>query len=76
MAEAMRQESLKKTPFAMLSRGICGIRRQTLIVNFPGSPKAALENLEVITPVIPHAVELLCDSPNSEQGHQFGSQEV
>lgn len=76
MAEAMRQESLKKTPFAMLSRGICGIRRQTLIINFPGSPKAALENLEVIKPVIPHAIELLRDSPNSERGHQFGSQQV
>ncbi len=73
MAEAMRQDSLSKTPFAMLSRGVCGIRKKTLIVNFPGSPKAALENLGVIATVIPHAVELLHNSPDAEQGHQFKS---
>jgi molybdopterin adenylyltransferase len=71
IAEAMRQDSLRKTPHAMLSRGVAGIRGRTLIINLPGSPRAALENLEVILPVIPHAVELLRESPNSEQGHHF-----
>ncbi len=59
MAEAMRLESLKKTPHAMLSRAICGIRGKTLIVNLPGSPKAVRECLEVIIAAIPHAVALL-----------------
>jgi molybdenum cofactor synthesis domain-containing protein len=57
MAEAMRAESLKKTPHAMISRAVAGIRKQTLIVNLPGSPKAVRENLSVILPSIPHAVE-------------------
>ena len=70
LAEAMRAESLKLTPHAMLSRGIAGIRGRTLIVNLPGSPKAAAENLRVILPVLPHAIELLRDSPTSEQGHR------
>ncbi len=59
LAEAMRAESLKKTPTAMLSRAVAGIRKTTLIVNLPGSPKAARENLEVILPALSHAVELL-----------------
>ena len=59
MAEAMRLESLKKTPHAMLSRAICGVRDKTLIVNLPGSPKAVCECLDVILPAIPHAVALL-----------------
>ncbi len=59
LSEAMRQKSLEKTPMAMLSRGVSGIRGKTLIVNLPGSPKAVRECLEVILPVIPHAVETL-----------------
>ena len=59
LAEAMRQESLKFTPHAMLSRAVAGIRGKTLILNLPGSPKAAVENLQVILPVLEHAVELL-----------------
>jgi molybdenum cofactor synthesis domain-containing protein len=70
LAEAMRLESLKITPHAMLSRAGAGIRKRTLIVNFPGSPKAALENLSVISPVLPHAVELLREDPQAEAGHQ------
>jgi molybdopterin adenylyltransferase len=57
MAEAMRAESLKKTPHAMISRAVVGIRGQTLIVNLPGSPRAVRENLSVILPALPHAVE-------------------
>lgn len=59
IAEAIRAESLKKTPMAMFSRAIAGIRKQTLIVNLPGSPKAVRECLEVLLPVLPHAVETL-----------------
>lgn len=55
--EAMRAESLRKTPHAMLSRGVAGIRKKTLIINLPGSPKAARECLQVILPALPHAVE-------------------
>ncbi|ADL07059.1 MOSC domain-containing protein [Thermosediminibacter oceani] len=57
--EAMRQKSLEKTPNAMLSRAVAGIRGRTLIINLPGSPKAVRENLEVVLPALPHAVELL-----------------
>lgn len=57
--EAMRQKSLEKTPHAMLSRARAGTRGKTLIVNLPGSPKAVRENLEVILPALPHAVEVL-----------------
>lgn len=69
IAEAMRASSLKVTPHAMLSRAVAGIKGRTLIVNFPGSPKASLENLAVIAPVIPHAIELLQESPGAEKGH-------
>lgn len=57
MAEAMRSESLRKTPFGMLSRGVAGLRGNTLIVNLPGSPKGVRENLAVILPALPHAIE-------------------
>jgi len=56
MAEVMRTESLKKTPHAMISRAVVGVRGQSLIVNLPGSPKAVRENLMAILPAIPHAV--------------------
>ncbi len=60
IAEAIRFETIKKTPFAMLSRGVCGIRNQTLIINLPGSPKGVRECFEVIKPVLQHAVNLIC----------------
>ena len=69
LAEAMRAASLKVTPHAMLSRIVTGIRGKTLIINLPGSPKGAVENLQVILPVIPHAVQLLREDPTSESTH-------
>ena len=72
LTEAMRAESMKITPYGMLSRSIAGIRKHTLIINLPGSPKGAAENLEVILPVLSHAVQLLKDDPESEAGHDVG----
>lgn len=59
LAEAMRAASLRQTPHAMLSRAIAGIAGRTLIVNLPGSPRAARENLEVILPALPHGLSKL-----------------
>jgi len=59
LAEAIRAETFKKTPFAILSRAMAGIRGRCLIINLPGSPKAVRECLEVVLPVIPHAVEII-----------------
>ena len=69
LAEAMRAASLSITPHAMLSRIVTGIRKRTLIINLPGSPKGAVENLEIVIPVLPHAVQLLRDDPASESTH-------
>ncbi|MCR4435335.1 MAG: molybdopterin adenylyltransferase [Clostridiales bacterium] len=57
--EAMRLKSLQATPRAMLSRGVAGIRNRTLVINLPGSPKAVRESLEVVLPVLRHAIEIL-----------------
>jgi molybdenum cofactor synthesis domain-containing protein len=71
-AEAMRAESLKKTPHAMLSRAVVGTRGKCLIINLPGSPKAVRECLHVILPALPHAIETLtgrsdeCGAPQAE----------
>ena len=65
----MRSAGLRHTPHAMLSRAVAGMRGQTLIVNLPGSPRAAVENLGVILPALPHAIQLLNDDPDSEAGH-------
>lgn len=69
LAEAMRTASLKVTPHAMLSRADAGIRKRALIINLPGSPKGAVENFQVVLPVIPHAVQLLTEHPLAEEGH-------
>jgi len=69
LAEAMRAASRQVTHHAMLSRAVAGIRGRTLIVNLPGSPKAAVENLTTILPVLPHAIELLQEAPDAEQHH-------
>jgi molybdopterin biosynthesis enzyme MoaB len=70
LAEAMRAHSMKVTSHAMLSRAVAGIRGNTLIVNLPGSPKGARENLEVILPVLQHAAQVLSDDPKAENGHK------
>ena len=69
IAEALRAHSLLKTPHGMLSRGVAGTLGQALIVNLPGSPKAARESLEVLIPVLPHAIELLAGE-SGEGGHR------
>jgi molybdopterin adenylyltransferase len=63
-SEAMRAESLKKTPHAMISRAVCGIRGSSLIVNLPGSPKSVKENLSVVLPALPHALSKLMGDPS------------
>ncbi len=70
LAEAMRRSSLQITPHAMLSRATAGIRSRALIVNLPGSPRGAVENLAVLVPILPHAVALLRDEPTAEHGHR------
>jgi molybdenum cofactor synthesis domain-containing protein len=69
LAEAMRAASFKITPHAMLSRIVTGLRGKTIIINLPGSPKGAVENLQVILSVLPHAVQLLRGDPASESTH-------
>lgn len=59
VAERMRAQGAMKTPLAALSRGICGVRGETLILNLPGSPKAAVESLQAVLEILPHALELL-----------------
>jgi len=66
LSEAMRAGTLSKTPMAMLSRSVAGTRGRTLIVALPGSPKGVVECLEVVLPVLPHAIQLL---RGDAQGH-------
>jgi len=69
LAEAIRAESLKITPHAMLSRAVAGIRGRTIIINLPGSPKGAVESLQVVAGVLEHAVQLLQEDADAEKGH-------
>lgn len=64
IAEAMRAASLKKTPHAVLSRAVAGVRKTTLIINLPGSPKGARENFSVILPALGHALNKLAGDPS------------
>jgi molybdopterin adenylyltransferase len=59
VAERMRNEGMKKTPLAALSRAVCGVRGATLILNLPGSPAGAVDSLNAVAELIPHALELL-----------------
>ena len=68
VAEAMRSYGMTKTPMAMLSRAVVGTRGRTLIVNLPGSPKGVQEGLDVLVPVLPHAMELLKGSVHGHPG--------
>lgn len=70
LAEAMRAAGMGKSQHAMLSRARAGIRGKVLIVNLPGSPKAAVENLTVVMPALGHAVQLLRDEPGADVVHQ------
>ncbi len=65
VAERMRSEGIKKTPFAALSRGVCGVRGKALILNLPGSPAGAADSFQAVAGLIPHAIELL----NGKTGH-------
>jgi molybdopterin adenylyltransferase len=66
VAEHMRSQGSRKTPFAVLSRGVCGVRGRALILNLPGSPAGAVESLEAVAGLIPHAIDLL--SGKTEHG--------
>ena len=66
LAEAMRAETLVRTPTAMLSRGLCGVRSGALVINLPGSPKGVRECFAVVRPVLGHAVGLLAGRPHEE----------
>ena len=66
LAEAMRIETLKQTPMAMLSRGVCGVRSGALIINLPGSPKGVRESFAVIAPVLKHAIALVAGHPGGD----------
>jgi molybdenum cofactor synthesis domain-containing protein len=68
IAEAMRAEGRRTTPLAALSRGVAGVRGRALIVNLPGSPKGALESLEALVPILPHALETLAGPFDHAQG--------
>ncbi|HSH04976.1 MAG TPA: MogA/MoaB family molybdenum cofactor biosynthesis protein [Anaerolineae bacterium] len=70
LAEALRAESLKITRHAMLSRAVAGIAAQTLIINLPGSPKAVRESLDILMPVLPHALDLLRSQPQANNDHR------
>ena len=69
MSEAMRRQSAAKHPMAMLSRGVCGIRGKTLIVNLPGSPKGVEECFKVIRPVLKHAIDLI-SGKSAQETHE------
>ncbi|MEK7439377.1 MAG: molybdopterin adenylyltransferase [Chloroflexota bacterium] len=68
--EALRSASLRITQHAMLSRAVAGIRKQTLIINLPGNPKAVRENLDVLIPILPHALGLLKGEAQTESEHR------
>ena len=76
IAEAMRADGRRSTPFAALSRGIVGVRRGTLVANLPGSPKGALESLEVLVPLLDHALETLAGSFDHAAARAAGREDL
>ena len=67
IAEALRADSLSKTPHALLSRGVAGVRGQTLVVNLPGSPGGCRDGFDVLRPALAHALELLVGEPTAHK---------
>lgn len=72
LAEALRLEGYRKTPMAVISRGVAGIRGQTLIVNLPGSPRAVREGMDTLAPILPHTIRML---RGVDTEHRSGSAE-
>ena len=70
LAEALRMEGYRRTPLAVLSRGIAGLRGKTIIINLPGSPKAVREGMEVLAPILPHAVKMARGVDTEHRGGQ------
>ncbi len=75
LSERMRAEGLKETPFAVLSRGVCGLLGRTLVVNLPGAPQGAVTSLRAILPVLPHALRLLVDAGAPHPGTHVAQNE-
>ncbi len=69
LSETIRLQGMKTNIHAILSRGVAGIYKNTLIVNLPGNPNGAVESFEVILPVLPHAIQLIQNTPTAETGH-------
>lgn len=67
--ENMRAAGVAKTPYAVLSRGVCGVRNRSLILNLPGSPKGAAESLEAVVGILPHIIDLLAGRTQHGEGH-------
>jgi len=69
LSEKMRAAGLATTPYAVLSRGVCGVRGKSLILNLPGSPKGATQSLAAVVDILPHAIDLLAGNTTHGEGH-------